>query len=107
MPIERRRLLRGIFSALLLTSGALVAVSIDSGLPEQSESNLSPAVLDAPRFSVRLGRNRLGLAGTTATKDHESVLLQLANDQLAGFIVETDFNAGMSSALARAGREAP
>ena len=95
MSIERLRLLRGVFSALLLTSGALVAVSIDSGLPEQSESKSFPAVIGAPSFSIQLGRNHLGLAGTTATDDHEAALMQLAHDQLAGHVTETDFSAGL------------
>ncbi len=95
MPIERLRLLRSVLSALLLTSGVLIAFSIDNGLPEQSESKGSPAVLDAPTFSVRLGRNHLKLVGTTTTKDHESVLMQLARDQLAGHITETDFHASL------------
>ncbi len=95
MSIERLRLLRGVFSALLLTSGALIAVSIDSGLPEQSESKYFPAIIDTPNFSIRLGRNHLSLAGTTVTDDHESVLMQLAHDQLAGHVTETDFSAGL------------
>ncbi len=95
MSIERLRLLRGVFSALLLTSGVLIAVSIDSGLPEQSDSKNFPAVIDAPNFSIRLGRNLLALAGTTATDAHESALTQLAHDQLAGHVTETDFSAGL------------
>jgi len=95
MPIERRQILRGACSVLLLISGALIAVSIDSGLPGQIKSTMSPAVLDTPRFSVRLGRNHLSLAGTTATREHESGLMQLVDDQFAGHVVQTDFNAGL------------
>jgi len=95
MPIERRQILRGVCSILLLISGALVAVSIDSGLPGQSEPKISPAVLDTPRFSVRLGRSHLSLAGTTATREHESGLMQLVDDQFAGHVAQTDFNAGL------------
>jgi len=95
MPIERRQFLRGVYSVLLLTSGTLFAVSIDSGLPGQPEPKISPAVLDTPRFSVRLGRNHLSLAGTTATREHESGLLQLVDDQFAGHVTQTDFSAGL------------
>jgi OOP family OmpA-OmpF porin len=95
MPIERRQFLRGVYSVLLLTSGALFAVSIDSGLPGQSELKISPTVLDTPRFSVRLGRNHLSLAGTTATQAHELALLQLVDDQFAGHVTQTDFSAGL------------
>ena len=95
MSIERLRTLRGVFSALLLTIGALIADSIDSGLPEQSELKSFPAIIDAPSFSIRLGRNHLGLAGTTATDDHESALMQLAHDQLADHVTETNFSAGL------------
>ena len=95
MPIERRQFLRGAYSVLLLTSGALFAVSIDSGLPGQSELKISPAVLDTPRFSVRLGRNHLSLAGTTATQEHELGLLQLVDDQFADHVTQTDFSAGL------------
>ena len=95
MPIERRQFLRGVYSVLLLTSGALFAVSIDSGLPGQSELKISPTVLDTPRFSVRLGRKHLSLAGTTATQAHESGLLQLVDGQFAGHVTQTDFSAGL------------
>ncbi len=95
MPVERRPILRGVCSILLLISGTLVAVSIDSGLPGQYKSTMSPAVLDTPRFSVRLGRNRLSLAGTTATREHESGLMRLVDDQFAGHVAQTDFNAGL------------
>ena len=95
MPIERRQFLRGVYSVLLLTSGALFAVSIDSGLPGQSELKISPTVLDTPRFSVRLGRKHLSLAGTTATQAHELGLLQLVDGQFAGHVTRTDFSAGL------------
>ena len=95
MPVERRPILRGVCSILLLISGALIAVSIDSGLPGQFKSTISPAVLDTPRFSVRLGRNHLSLTGTTATQEHELGLLQLVDDQFASHVTQTDFNAGL------------
>ena len=95
MPIKRRQILRGVCTVLMLISGALVAVSIDNGLPGQSESKISAAVLDTPRFSVRLGRNHLSLVGTTATREHESGLMQLVDDQFAGHVAQTDFNAGL------------
>jgi OOP family OmpA-OmpF porin len=95
MPIERRQILRGVCYVLLLTCGTLVAVSIDSGLPGQSEPKISRTVFDTPRFSVRLGRNNLSLSGTTATQEHELELMHLVSDQFADHLTQTDFSAGL------------
>ena len=95
MPADRRRILRGICSVLLLASGILVAVSIDHGLTEQTEPIVSPKILDAPRFSIRLGRNHLVLAGTTSTQQHESALMQIVDDRFASYDTQTEFSPGL------------
>lgn len=95
MPADPRRILRGICSVLLLISGVLATVSIDHGLAEQAEPNVSPKILDAPTFSIRLGRSHLVLTGTTSTQQHESALMQIVADRFASHDTQTEFSPGL------------
>jgi outer membrane protein OmpA-like peptidoglycan-associated protein len=95
MSAERRRTLRAVLSVLLLTGGILLALSIDRGTPGNGVEGHSATVLDAPEFSIRLGRSTLVLEGTTISDEHEAALLQLVSDQFDGVDTQTDFRPGL------------
>ena len=95
MPAERRRVLRAVLSVLLLLFGVFVAISIDRGTSNETDSEISANLFDDPRFSVRLGRNQLHLVGTTVSAEHEAALLQLVTDQFAGANTQTEFGSAL------------
>ena len=95
MPAERRRTLRTVLSALLLVVGALLALAVDRGAPDEGSAGYSPTLFDEPNFSVRFGRNHLHIAGTTASPVHEAALLQLVGEQFKDPAITTDFKAAV------------
>jgi outer membrane protein OmpA-like peptidoglycan-associated protein len=98
VPADRRRILRAVLSILLLVIGALLAVSIDRGSSPHPEPPRSASVFDEPRFTIRLGRKQLRLAGVTVSTEHEAALMQLVNDQLAGVSAESSFSSAVNLA---------
>jgi OOP family OmpA-OmpF porin len=79
---------------LLLACGVLLTATIDHGTVEQQPSSVWLAPLHPPTFSVTSGRGRLLLDGTTASADHEAVLLQIAADRFIDYEVRSDFRPG-------------
>jgi outer membrane protein OmpA-like peptidoglycan-associated protein len=84
-----------MLSAVLLTGGVLLSAPIDRATPTQDPLAYSPTLFDAAQFSVQFGRDRLHIAGTSASAEHETALLQLASEHFPGVQVTTEFRAAL------------
>lgn len=95
MPAAQRRKLRILSFAVLLAGCVLYSASIERSTLHERPPAYSATLFDAAQFSLRLGRNQLHMAGTTASREHEAALLRLAGEQFAGAELTTDFSAGV------------
>ena len=96
MPAEQRRQFRARLSSVLLACTILFALPVGPGAPPQGLVSSSATLFDEPQFSIQLGRNRLQIAGATASDEHEAALLQLASEQFVTTTITTDFKMAMA-----------
>lgn len=90
-----RRKFQTLAMIVLLACGILLSATINHGTANQDAPLIQAAPLDAPRFSVELRSGHLLLRGTTASKIHETELLQLAADQFGDAAAQTSFRPGV------------
>jgi outer membrane protein OmpA-like peptidoglycan-associated protein len=95
MPLERRRTLRVVLSFLLLLGGTLAALTISDGTRDEGGSEFSPTLLSEPELQLRFGRQKLTLAMTTSSAEHEAMLMKLIADQFDSVQSQTVFRPGL------------
>lgn len=81
-------------ATLALIAGLLLSASLNKDAAPANRVTAG-AALQAPTFSVSLGRGALRMRGVTASAEHEAVLLQLADDHYDNADTHAEFEAAV------------
>lgn len=80
---------------LLLLVTTLLPISFDRGDRDAAAPPRSPRVVAGPELTMTLGRDRLAIAGTSHSAEHEAAIEQIVADRFPGLDVQPEFTAGI------------